>query len=194
MRSTDTKVSCFLAVGIFLLILFYRGTLSQNEIWRAATSAVSSTIALRFIFLKWAWKWRFFSFLEKLHGVPNLEGKWQGRYNSTWSEDGDVQTKSGDIEVKIIQPDLLSVKITQRSGESISHSYGETFEYLADGTIIINFSYKNDPEATVRERSQISYGSARYELIEGVDQRSLKGNYFTDRKTTGVVVLEQIKN
>lgn len=190
MKSNDTKCSCFLAISIFIALLLFNGNLQPTIVWSAIGSAVSVTLAIRFIFLKWAWKW--FSILEHFHKIPNIEGSWNGRFVSTWKASPEAECASGPIEVTITQPDLYTLKITQRSGESISHSYGESFEFLQDGTVMVNFSYKNDPNATVRERSQISYGTARYELTKNANSRELKGNYFTDRKSTGSINLRTV--
>lgn len=187
MKSNDVKYSCFFAIGIFLIILVWKGNLDGNVVWSSTTSAVSVTLACRYVFLKWAWKW--FPLLEKLHKVPNIEGKWTGKFVSTWRATPESPYATGPIDVTITQPDLYSLKVAQRSGESTSHSYGESFEILPDGTIMVNFSYKNDPHATVRDRSQISYGTARYELNVKAGEKTLSGNYFTDRKSTGSISL-----
>lgn len=190
MKNNDVKYSCFLAIAIFMCILAWKGNVEPKVLWSATTSAVSITLTLRLIFLRWAWTW--FTIFEKLHKVPNLEGHWSGTFVSTWKPTPESPEITGPIDVTIVQPNLYVLKLTQRSGESTSHSYGESFETLPDGSIMVNFSYRNDPHATVRDRSQISYGTARYDLIISGKRKELSGNYFTDRKSTGTIRLKFI--
>lgn len=185
----DVKLTIGFAIVIFLILAAFKGPDFSKEILNIISSTISVTVLGRLIFIKWVWKW--LPFLERIHGVPNVEGKWNGKYESTWRPSPDAPVATGPIEVKITQPDIYHIKVTQRSGESISHSYGEVFETLEDKSVFLNFSYENIPDANVRERSQISFGSARY-LLERDGSYKLSGNYWTDRKSTGKV--EATKN
>lgn len=187
LKSFDVQLTAFLSVGVFLIFLIKNGFMTGKELWNAVSSSVSIAIFVRLIFLKYAWQ--FIPILEKVHKVPMLEGKWEGIYESTWRATPSDPPASGPIEVDIVQPDLYTIKITQRSGESLSTSYGETIEVQDGGAIFLNFSYRNDPKAQVRDRSQMSYGTARYELIREGKVWRLSGNYFTDRKSTGHISL-----
>ena len=54
------------------------------------------------------------------------------------------------------------------------------------------YSYQNIPQAQFRENSPMHYGTA---FLEIVAKSKLEGNYFTDRKTTGhIVVIGQSEN
>lgn len=187
LKSFDVQLTAFISIGVFLIFLVKNGFMSGKELWNAVSSSVSIAIFARLVFLKYAWK--YFPLLEKLHKVPMMEGRWEGHYDSTWKPTPDSPPATGPIHVDIVQPDLYTIKITQRSGESISTSYGETIEVQDGGAIFLNFSYRNDPNAQVRERSQMSYGTARYELIRDGKTWKLVGNYFTDRKSTGHISL-----
>lgn len=183
------KATAFIAILSFICVALYKGANFQQELVDAITQAVSITVALRYVYVKWAWKWN--PFFEKLHSVPCLEGQWDGGFQTTWqSTDGAISPK-GSIYVQITQPDMFTIKITQQSGESCSYSFAESFEHEVDGSIFLNFSYRNEPKATVRDRSQISYGTSRYKLERSKDKFTLKGSYYTDRKTTGDVELER---
>jgi len=185
------KATAFIAIISFIGVVLYKGANFQKELYDVITQAVSITVALRYVYVKWAWKWC--SLLEKLHSVPCLEGMWHGQFQSTWtSPDGSVPSK-GTVEVKITQPNMFNIKIIQKTSESNSYSFGESFEHEADGSIFLNFSYRNEPKASIRDRSQISYGTSRYKLERNGDKATLAGSYYTDRKTTGDVELEKIK-
>ncbi len=183
--SHDAKITSFIAILAFLVIGISKGNNFKAELWNAITTAVSITLLLRFIFMKWIWK--FLPWLQKLHGVPLIEGRWNGTYSSTWVEDSTSIPATGPVEVVITQPNILTYKVTQKTAESMSHSFGETIETLEDGSIYLNFSFKNKPNATVRNRSQINYGAAQYLLEKNLSALTLNGNYFTDRKSTGSV-------
>jgi hypothetical protein len=180
----DVKLTVGFGIVIFLLLAALKGPDFSKEILNIISKTITFTFIGRLIFIKWVWK--FLPFLERIHGIPLIEGKWRGKFESTWRPSPEAPVATGPIEVKITQPDIYHIKLTQKSGESLSHSYGETFETLEDGSIFLNFSYKNVPNADVRDRSQISFGSSRY-LLERDSIFKLSGNYWTDRKSTGKV-------
>ncbi|MCO5114327.1 MAG: hypothetical protein M9899_09130 [Bdellovibrionaceae bacterium] len=182
----DVKMTIGLAAIVFIILSFVKGQTFLEELIGVISQTISYTFIIRLIFIKWVWK--YIPFLEIIHGIPYLEGKWTGTFESTWRPSPDAPCATGSIEVKITQPDIHCIKITQKSGESLSHSYGEVFETLEDGSIFLNFSYKNVPNADVRDRSQINFGSARYQL-ERDSSYKLSGNYWTDRKSTGKITV-----
>lgn len=181
------KATSLLSIISFIGVALYKGADFQKELLNAITQAVSITILLRFVYVKWLWKW--LPWLEYVHSVPYLEGVWSGVFQSTWQPPDGSPPPKGLIEVKISQPNMFTIKVTQKSGESISYSYGESFEHLEDDTIFLNYSYRNEPNASVRHRSQINYGTSRYRLERKNGTMTLKGAYFTDRKSTGDVEL-----
>ena len=187
LKSFDVQLTAFISIGFFLLFLVKNGFMTGKELWNAVSSSVSFAIIGRLIFLKYVWK--YIPLLEKIHKVPILEGSWEGVFESTWRATPESPPATGAIQVEIVQPDLYTIKITQRSGESVSTSYGETIEVQEGGAIFLNFSYRNDPNAQVRDRSHMSYGTARYEVIRDGRSHRLVGNYFTDRKSTGHIKL-----
>lgn len=185
----DVKLTIGFSAAIFLLIALLKGPDFSNEVVDAISKTITVTFFGRLLFIKWIWK--YMPFLERLHGVPYVEGSWNGTFESTWRPSPDAPPATGPIEVKIKQPDIFHLKITQKSGESLSHSYGEEFETLEDGSIFLSFSYRNIPNANVRERSQISFGSARY-LLDREGIQKLSGNYWTDRKSTGQISITKV--
>ena len=51
------KVTAFIAIISFMVVALYKGANFQKELFDAITQAVSITVALRYIYVKWAWKW-----------------------------------------------------------------------------------------------------------------------------------------
>ncbi|MES2528873.1 MAG: hypothetical protein V4598_17435 [Bdellovibrionota bacterium] len=189
MRNTDVKISCFLAILSFSAIFIVNSSFNFEGVWKAASSAVTFTLLARFLFIKWIWKWKCLSFLRIFHNVPVIEGKWMGSYTSTHN-DG----VTGNVEVSIYQPTIFKFHITQNTGESLSLSKGEWLEERQDKVVELHFSYFNTPDASVRSVSPMSTGFATYQLVETTVPRKLLGNYFTDRKSTGKVILEEVKD
>jgi hypothetical protein len=186
MRSElDVKITLTAGIAVFLIVLTFKGA-ELSAMADAITTAVSFTAFGRYAFIKWLWK--YLPILERFHGVPHIEGAWRGTFESTWVPTPGAPVATGTVDVQISQPDIFRIKIRQKTGESLSHSYGEEFQKLEDGSIFLNFSYHNVPGANVRDRSQISYGSARYHL-ERNGTAVLSGNYWTDRKSTGKIII-----
>ena len=111
-----------------------------------------------------------------------------GEYQSTGNVNTGMEKRSGPVEVEICQPSIHTLKIIRRSLESTSRSFGEEFLYDCDGIVQIIYSYRSEPKATVRERSAISYGSARL-MLDKVNSKKIEGDYWTDQKTTGTLSL-----
>ena len=53
------------------------------------------------------------------------------------------------------------------------------------------YNYINEPDVTIRGRSQIHYGTAKLRYKE--EDGALEGNYWTDRKSVGDIFLTRIK-
>jgi hypothetical protein len=185
----DVKITAGFGIAMFLAVGLLKGPKFSAEIFDAATKAVSLTVLARMLFVRWVWKW--LPFLERFHGVPNLEGSWKGTFESTFVPAAGGPASTGAVEVKIKQPDIFRLKLTQKTTESMSYSYGEVFETLDDGSVFLNFSFQNVPDATLRGHSPISFGSARYRL-EGAGSSVLVGNYWTDRQSTGKMTLQKV--
>lgn len=92
------------------------------------------------------------------------------------------------MTASIVQPDMFTIRVLRNSDESGSASFGEELSKDDDGTWKLYYSYRSEPNALVRDRSPISYGTARLRTARN-DLKALKGDYWTDQKTTGVLTL-----
>lgn len=189
MRELDIRVSAASAIVIFLGIILYKGSVEFTEIGSAIASAISIVIFLRYLFIKWVWKW--LPILEKVHGIPRLEGKWSGTYSSNYVCKESGLKKTGSVDVVITQPSLFSIKVTQDSPDSNSFSVTELLETKADGTVSLVYTYLVEPKAIVRDKHQISYGTSKYRFSRDNSHETLKGNYWTDQGSTGYIELEK---
>lgn len=184
----DAKITIGLGIAIFLLLAALKGPKFSEDILSVASSAISATVIFRFLFIKWIWKWIPFAICR----VPFLEGEWKGGVESTGNDKTPADRTQVKVDVSIIQPDMFSVKVIRRSDESASTSFGEILTNESDGTVELLYSYRSEPNAMVRDRSPISYGTARLRT-NLKDLESLKGDYWTDQKTTGVLSLKRKK-
>lgn len=188
----DVKVTAGLAIVIFGLMAVAKGSDFSKDLVSVISSAISWTVIVRLLFVKWAWKCKLFKIFEKLHKIPNLEGKWEGQFHSTGNSNTPKDRLIGEVEVEICQPDIHTIKVVRKSDESTSRSFGEVFEVSEDGLTHFTYSYVSEPKATVRDRSQISYGTVRL-VLNQKPVPTLEGNYWTDQKTTGTYNLKMIK-
>ena len=86
--------------------------------------------------------------------------------------------RSAELEIK---QTLLTLQIILITGESKSKSLSATIDDIL-GETVLTYCYLNTPNANVRDRSEIHYGTA---MLCVDNPRKLTGHYFTDRKTRG---------
>jgi hypothetical protein len=91
-----------------------------------------------------------------------------------------------------ITQNFFNVQIKTKTDESNSYSTCASFDIDRErGLQQLFYSYQNNPKATVRNRSEIHYGTVRLEIND--DATILEGEYWTTRKTTGDIKIEKIK-
>ena len=186
----NKKDSFFTLISItvlwIIIVTIFKISYISFESLKIFTTSVTLSIIIRSVFIIWFWKITPFRYI---HDTPILEGEWLGNFKSSWkNQDGLPATES--ICAKISQPDIFSVFIEQTTKESVSRSYGEELKKSGNETYILSYSYLNEPNANIRDKSSIAYGSVRY--IINIKSLSIKGNYWTDKKTTGTVELKKV--
>ncbi len=176
-----------LSIALFLIIAFFRGNLSFNSldtIWEDVTTTVTFVTIICTLFVSWAWKWKIFQ--DWLVPFPCLSGKWDGEIVSTYNS----ENRSIPVNV-VIKHHFFNIQIKVKTGESNSISTCGSFDIDEDrGLKQLIYSYQNNPKATVRERSEIHYGTTRLEIND--DANILEGEYWTSRKTTGDMKLTKM--
>ncbi len=176
-----------LSIALFLIIAFFRGNLSFNSldtIWEDVTTTVTFVTIICTLFVSWAWKWKIFQ--DWLVPFPCLSGKWDGEIVSTYNS----ENRSIPVNV-VIKHQFFNIQIKVKTGESNSISTCGSFDIDEDrGLKQLIYSYQNNPKATVRERSEIHYGTTRLEIND--DANILEGEYWTSRKTIGDMKLTKM--
>lgn len=179
-----------LAFFIYAIIFLITQNLSSIDLQIAIThisTTITINIVLWTIFIKWIWTWKIF--YPWLVQTPNLSGKWEGTLKSNW--DGG-KLEPIPTEMTITQS-FLHIQIKIKTGESRSHSVGASFDIDEErGCQQLFYSYLNTPNAGVRNRSEIHYGTSLLHF-EGFDINTLEGEYWTSRETTGELKFKKIK-
>ena len=190
MIQLNIRIYAFVILGVAFgtYIILFLATQDLNSIdFHKALSHISTTITINIIlwliFIKWAWKWRIF--YPWLVPFPNLSGNWKGTVLSNWQ--GQTQQEK-PIEISITQT-FFNIQVRMKTDESRSYSVGASFDIDQDrGQQQLFYSYMNTPKASVREKSEMHYGSTVLNF-EGFKVSKMEGDYWTSRETTGEIKL-----
>lgn len=180
---------------IILMLLIWVGVLQLTRTplaidWEAVKKlpdAVTIFVGFSFAFTRWLWRWNIFrGWLVK---VPDLEGTWDGEFQSTWKNPETNQGIPPMRMVLVIRQTFSSVSCTMFTKES--ESFSRAAQINADeetGSITVSYNYTNRSKATIRHRSPIHDGAAHLRVVT-VPSRMLEGEYWTGRCTTGQMKL-----
>ena len=141
----------------------------------------------------WRWVWRRVPVLGTW-GFPDLNGTWKGALISTWVNPETGKTPP-PIETTItIRQRLFSTHVSQKTGESDSHStlcflerFPETRRFR------LWYRYDNVPKARVQHRSNPHEGVAYLEFDADKSGSRLAGRYYTARKTSGDIDIRRVR-
>ncbi len=120
--------------------------------------------------------WKYDPFVK----IPRLHKEYEGVFISSYD------SKERKVTMTIKQS-LLSVEVILKTDESKSKSLSASIDNIL-GESQLTYSYLNTPNASVRERSAIHYGTAML-CVDNPDM--IEGTYFSDRKTTGDMILDR---
>lgn len=137
-------------------------------IWGYAGEAVLVTSVLVFVYQHWLWKF------DPTVQIPVLKKHYTGTIKSAWNG----QDYVGEMEIK---QTYLNINVILKTNESKSKSVIASIDVM-QGEQQLTYTYLNTPMATVRDRSEIHYGTAML-CVDKPDE--ITGIYFTDRKSTG---------
>ena len=180
---------CGLSVVLYLGIYYAYGhdkaPFSLSTFFGDCSKMVLIMTLLSSLFISFAWKWKIFR--GWLIPIPDISGKWEGILLSTYTNPPMEIPTSVSIKQTFFH---TIVKI--KTGESSSISKCASFDIDTDrGIKQLYYSYVNKPKAEVRHRSEIHYGTTLLEISD--DNKSLTGEYWTSRKTTGSLHLHKCR-
>ncbi len=187
----NLRIYAFVILGLafFTYVIIFLITQNLESIdFNKALSHISTTISVNIVlwllFINWAWKWKVF--FPWLVPFPNLSGEWNGNLISNYEK----STEPIPTDVKIEQT-FFNIQVRIKTGESSSYSTAASFDIDNDrGLQQLFYSYLNTPKASVREGSEIHYGTTLLNF-EGFEVKEMAGEYWTTRETTGEITLER---
>ena len=177
-----------LAFIVYISLFVYHQDLDAVNYEQAVSDifkAISINAFVWLIFVNWGWKCKIF--YPWLVPFPNLSGKWKGHLKSNWKNKS-LEPIQTEVDIK---QTFFNIQIKIKTGESKSHSIGASFDIDKErGMQRLIYSYLNTPKSSVRERSEIHYGTTLLEF-DGFKVDEMEGEYWTDRETTGEIILNK---
>ncbi len=179
-------VSAMLWVGIAFVTRADMGKLF--DFFKILPTVATFDLILWLVFTKWAWKWKIFK--GWLVPFPDLNGTWHGTISSTWVDPESGKTVDPIPAILTIRQTFGRISCVIRTAEMASHSVAEDFQIDDDNQIRqLAYLYSSKPVHGVSERSAQHNGAIILDVIE-TPSRKLKGEYWTQRKTTGHIAME----
>lgn len=175
----------FMTYAIIFLATQNLDSIDFNKALSHISTVITINIFLWAGFIKWFWKWKLF--YPWLVPFPDLSGDWEGHLISNY------QNRSLDpIPTKVkIRQTFFNIQVGIKTGESSSYSTAASFDIDEDrGLQQLFYSYVNTPKSSVRDRSEIHYGTTLLNF-EGFKVYEMNGEYWTSRETTGEIHLQR---
>lgn len=139
------------------------------------------------MFTKWGWKFKIFQ--GWLVPFPNLNGTWQGTIQTTWVDPKTNKTPDPIPVLLTIKQSFLHLSCVMRTAEMASYSFAEDFKIDHEKQIKqVVYSYMSKPTVNLSERSSMHEGTIIFDIL-GNPVNKLSGQYWTSRKSTGVIEL-----
>lgn len=195
MKNINEDLLAWGQIFIFVIIWFGVLLVSKTSLefnigaFKKLPNVVTYYVIFTIVFKKWIWKWPILQ--GWLIKYPNLEGTWKGQLETTWINPETGKTPPPIKLTMIIKQSFDTINCTLHTKESDSYSNSATLSIQTDSQIkIFSYNYTNFPLQKVRTRSEIHNGAAILKIASN-PKIILKGEYWTDRKTTGSLFLER---
>lgn len=177
---------CFVG-GVWLLYLLVQGSVVPKSFFAPVSIVVGTLSTLLFCFDGWVWRWPGIITLSKR---PDIRGTWKGVLQSDWKDENGETIDPIEIFM-VIHQTFSSIYLRMLSPESSSVTLAAAINQEIDGQFSIAVIYRNEPQLSIRDRSPIHHGGMKL-VVVGEDKQRLQGEYWTERKTTGSIVLTRI--
>ena len=165
----------WLALILFVIRCLISMPKTLYDVYGCIGETITITVILACIYEKWLWKY------NPLRKTPVISKNYTGMLKSS---DENIE-REASLQVK---QTLFSIQIIFTTGESKSKSISSSIDDIL-GEQQLTYCYLNTPNAEVRHRSEIHYGTA---MLCVDNPKELRGQYFTDRKTTGDMVFNAV--
>ncbi|MCK5521929.1 MAG: hypothetical protein KAI83_02230 [Thiomargarita sp.] len=198
MKHLNEKHYIWILIGfsilIYLVILFLFPIVEKTRLnyLKPVPTVVTIDLILVYLFSNFIWKWNLlYSWLVPF---PNLNGTWKGVIRSTWVDPKTNKRLNPIPVILTIKQTFLSISCVMRTQEMESRSFIGSFRIDADNQLLqLVYSYASVPTKIVENRSTQHFGTIIFNIINDETQE-LRGEYWTDRKTTGAIELAFWKN
>lgn len=190
MKTINTKIMSYILATLIVITVFVTYTLNGDAVnlsfWFECITR-SVTVISTFLLLFSTLLWKITALQGWLVLVPNLNGIWEGTLESDWVNP-ETNKKTGPIKATLtIKQSLFHVSCVMKTDEMTSRSIAYGFILDSDNQITqLAYSYISTPLQTIQERSRIHYGSVLFDI----EDKMMTGNYWTGRKTTGIIKME----
>lgn len=142
-----------------------------------AGEAIGISAIIVVVYEKYLWK------IDPFEKTPRIFGMYSGTLKSNY----DGKERKATLKIK---QTLLTVEVMLKTEESTSRSILGTTKIIFGENELI-YTYLNEPKVSVRNRSEIHYGTATFILDE---KDILIGRYYTDRNTIGDMEFKKQNN
>ena len=192
-KNFNKKPFFFIFVAVSVITLYLAALVKGDDlrnllnVLRLIPTVVTVDGIAYLIFAFWLWRLKFFQ--KWLVPFPDLNGTWHGHIQSNWGNPDEDGVLNRIPVVLTIKQTFDRLSCVMRTSEMESHSYAEGFCIDVDDQIRrLCLSYTCKPDVALRERSTPHDGTIIFNII-GDPVSKLEGEYWTQRKTTGNVVL-----
>lgn len=175
------KPLLFIALAIFVLILWKEGVDLPTNFYALMSAAVTAAAVIYALFELYLWRLPVVSQLLSL--PPDIQGTWKGQIDSFWVDPETKLTPPPFDVYAVIRQTSSSINVRMFTAKSSSDTMAAHID-TQKGTHTIWAVFLNTPHLQFRDRSPIHHGGFMITLIGSPVQR-LSGSYWTDRKTTG---------
>lgn len=197
MEKINNRAALYIIVGVVILVsgLNYIVGGKQVDIWFLIDCISKSVLVITIvsvIFTRYLWKYRIFK--DWLVKIPYLNGTWKGTLKSDWI-DPNTGEQCPQIETTLsVNQSLFKLSCVMMSGEMKSFSLNCGYNINKDDQLQqLSYTYISVPKQDIQERSRIHYGAIIFDIENEQSEMKLCGNYWTGRKTSGVVELVRVK-
>lgn len=173
-------ITCF-AFAIALTFISFFST--DIEPLRYASISASAIYLAFLLYIKFLWRWKWNPF-KRIRNYTNLNGKWNCHIIF---DEGLTYDKGEKDAICTIKQDLLDLKIKIETNENTSISILSCIN-KSDMESTLIYMYKSETSKEFRAKNPDKIGSAKLKII---DENHLEGEYWTNGKSAGKLILEK---
>jgi hypothetical protein len=152
---------------------------------RIVPTVITVDTIIAFLFVQYLWRFKIFR--GWLVPFPNLNGSYKGTIQTTWVDPITNERPAQIPATLTINQTFFRISCVMRTKEMTSYSLISDFILDKDEQVKkLAYSYSSSPKQVVIERSPQHLGTMIFEIEEKPKLR-LVGEYWTGRKTTGII-------